>query len=179
MDLPTPSARYLGSQDRASLATFKCSTGVWFEEDVERYVSHRLADAHDRRRAHTDHTIIGLVLPDRGLVAVAAHEQDLTADGDRELTSTRWVLAAVAVGLQGAVLRDVAPYDDDRPVTLGRHLAEVTLSDIVATRRDPVVRAIVARENARSLALCRRVGLARSRPDADPRYVQRLGVIAG
>jgi hypothetical protein len=174
VDLPTPSARRLGPADRAALRAFRCSTGRWFEDEVETHVQNDLLDAHAARRSHTDHCAIALELPDHGIVAVTAHEQDLTTEGGRDLTSTRWLVAAVAVDLQGAKLPDV-DLGDGRPVTLGRYLAEATLSDVLETDRDPVVRAVIARENDRSLALCRRVGLTRELPDADGRYLSLLG----
>ena len=76
MELPTPAARYLGLADRDLLAAMRCSTGAWFEDDVETFIQTRLADYHDWRRPHTDHTIVGLELADLGLVAVGSHEAE-------------------------------------------------------------------------------------------------------
>ncbi|HEY6761741.1 MAG TPA: hypothetical protein VI318_19735 [Baekduia sp.] len=175
--MPTPSARYLEDDDRSLLRAFACSTGPWYEDEVERFIRDRLIARHAARRRHTDHRIIGLEDPERGLLAVTAHESELTRAGDRALTSTLWIVAAVTTEVRGALLPDV-DLGDGRPVTLGRYLAEVTFSDVFDTGRDPVVRAIVARENTRSLALCQRVGLTIEQADADRRYVQRLGLIA-
>ena len=92
------------------------------------------------------------------------------------MTSTYLACAAVSTNLQGAVLPEVEPLDDDgRPVTLGRYLLEVLLSDISERPRGPIVRAVVARENARSLRLCARIGLTDERDDVDERFVQRIG----
>lgn len=176
MELPTPSARYLGTADRGALRGFSCSSGEWFADEVEAHVRHRLLDRHLARTTLTDHRLIGLELPDRGLVAVAAHEEDLTRAGGRDLTSTLWVVAAVAADLRGATLSGV-DFGERRSVTLGRYLAEVVLSDVAETTRAPYVRAVVARENARSLALCRRVGLTREMSYPDARYVALLGVM--
>jgi hypothetical protein len=160
------------------LAAFRCSTGPWYEDDVESFITRRLIGRHVRRQPHVDHRVIGLELPDHGLVAVTAHEQDFTTDGPHDLTSSLWIVAAVVRHLQGAILPEIDPLDDSgRPVSLGRYLAETALSDIAAADRAPVVRAIVARENTRSLALCDRLGLGQSQPDADARFVQRLGVL--
>jgi hypothetical protein len=176
MELPKPAARYLGEPDRGLLAAFRCSTGPWYEDDVERFVNSRLVDRHKERREHTDHRVIGLELPDRGLIAVGAHEEDLIRDGEVEVTSTLLEVGAVAVEFQGATLADVEPLDPDRrPVSVGRWLMEVILGDVAETRRDPIIRGIVARENARSLALCRRVGLVHERDDADSRFIQLWG----
>ncbi|MGO9750864.1 MAG: hypothetical protein ACLP8S_29515 [Solirubrobacteraceae bacterium] len=67
MQLPTPAARYLGPADTGLLAGMPCSTGAWFENDVETFIQTTLADYHGWRRAHTDHTIVGLELDDLGM----------------------------------------------------------------------------------------------------------------
>ena len=67
MELPTPAAGYLGVGDRELLAGMRCSTGAWFEDDVEAFSQARLADYHDWRQPHTDHTIVGLELDELGL----------------------------------------------------------------------------------------------------------------
>jgi ribosomal protein S18 acetylase RimI-like enzyme len=99
-------------------------------------------------------------------------------DGGQVVTSTYLECAAVRTDFQGAVLTEVDPLNDDRPVTLGRYLLEVLLSDIAERERASVVRAVVARENTRSLRLCARIGLTDERDDPDERFVQRLGRIA-
>jgi hypothetical protein len=72
----------------------------------------------------------------------------------RSSASTYLESAAVSADLEGAVLAEVERLDDDgRPVTLGRYLLEVLLSDISERQRVPIVRTVVARENARSLRL--------------------------
>ena len=125
----------------------RCSTGAWFEDEVETFIQTRLADYHDWRRPHTDHTIVGLELAELGLVAVGSHESDLIPDGGQVVTSTYLECAAVRTDLQGAVLSELEPLDEDgRPVTLGRYLLEVLLSDISERQRVPIVRAVVARE---------------------------------
>lgn len=113
MELPPPAARYLGVGDRELLAGMRCSTGAWFEDDVETFIQTRLADYHDWRQPHTDHTIVGLELADLGLVAVGSHESDLIRDGGQVVTSTYLECAAVRTDLQGALLPEVEPLDDD------------------------------------------------------------------
>jgi hypothetical protein len=179
VELSTPAARFLGLADRDLLAEMRCSTGVWFEDELETFIQTRLADYHDWRRPHTDHTIIGLELADHGLVAVGSHEAEFVHDGGQLVTSTYLECAAVRTDLQGAVLTEVEPLDDEgRPVTLGRYLLEVLLSDICERERAPIVRAVVARENTRSLRLCTRIGLTDERDDPNERFVQRIGRIA-
>ncbi len=82
MELPTPAARFLGLADRDLLAEMRCSTGVWFEDDVETFIQTRLADYHDWRRPHTDHTIVGLELADLGLVASGHTNRTLYGTAD-------------------------------------------------------------------------------------------------
>jgi hypothetical protein len=179
VELPTPAARFLGLADRDLLAGMRCSTGAWFEDEVETFIQTRLAGYHDWRRPHTDHTIIGLELAEHGLIAVGSHESDLIRDGGQVVTSTYLECAAVRTDLQGAVLSELEPLDEDgRPVTLGRYLLEVLISDIAQRERVPIVRAVVARENTRSLRLCARIGLTEERDDPDQRFVQRIGRIA-
>ena len=94
------------------------------------------------------------------------------------MTSTYLECATVRTDLQGAVLTEVDPLDADRPVTLGRYILEALLSDIAGRERAPIVRAVVARENTRSLRLCARIGLTDQRDDPDERFVQRIGRMA-
>jgi hypothetical protein len=178
VDIPTPAARYLGSDDRDILARFRCSTGEWYEDEVERFVSRHLFDHHQWRKDHTDHRVILLELPDTGLVALGSHEADLTRDDDRDLTSSYIEVGAVSLDYQGAVLTDEEALDNgDKPPTLGRYLFETLLSDIAGTTRDPVLRVVVAKENTRSRRLCDKVGLQREQPDDDERFVQLWGAL--
>jgi hypothetical protein len=179
MELATPAARYLGAADRDLLAGMRCSTGAWFEDDVEVFVQTRLADYHDWRRPHTGHTIIGLEIDDLGLIAVGSHEEEFVRDGHELVKASYLECAAVALDYQGALLPGVEPLDPDgRPATLGRYLLEVLLFDIAELERVPIIRAVVARENTRSLRLCDRVGLVDERDDHDERFVQRIGRLA-
>ncbi len=63
-------------------------------------------------------------------------------------------------------------------MTLGRYLLEGLLPDVSERQRVPIVRAVVARDNVRSLRLCARIGLIEERDDSDERLVQRIGRIA-
>jgi hypothetical protein len=101
VELPTPAARYLGPADRGLLAGMRCSTGVWFEDDVETFIRARLADYDDWRRAHTDHTIVGLELDDLGLVGVGSHKAEFIRAGEQVVTSTYLECAAVRTDVQG------------------------------------------------------------------------------
>ncbi len=72
------------------------------QDDVETFIQTRLADYHDWRRPHTDHTIVGLELDDLGLVAVGSHEEEFVRDSGELVTSTDLESAAVSTDLQGA-----------------------------------------------------------------------------
>lgn len=159
------------------LESFRCSTGPWYEADAERAISERLFARHSWRQPHTDHRVLLLELDDIGLVAVGAHEEDLLKAPDGSLvTGTYLEIGAVALDYQGAVLPEVEPLDPDGTApTLGRYLMEAVLSDVVERNRGPYLRAIVARENERSLRLCTRIGLVDEADDADERFVQRRG----
>jgi hypothetical protein len=101
VELPTPAARYLGVGDRELLAGMRCSTGGWFEDDVETFIHARLVDYHDWRQPHTDHTIVGLELDDHGLIAVGSHEEEFVRESGELVTSTYLECAAVSTNLQG------------------------------------------------------------------------------
>jgi hypothetical protein len=128
VELPTPAARYLGVGDRGLLAGMRCSTGAWFEDDVETFIQTRLTDYPDWRQPHTDHTIVGLELADHGLIVVGSHEEEFVRDGGQLVTSTYLECAAVST-VQGAVLAEVEPLDDD-----GRFIWELSLGI------DPIVK---------------------------------------
>jgi hypothetical protein len=114
-------------------------------------------------------------VPARWIVGLCFRRIWVVSDGGQVVTSTYLECAAVRADLQGAVLTEVDPLDDDRPVTLGRYILEALLSDIAERERAPIVRAVVARENTRSLRLWSRIGLTNERDDQDERFVQRIG----
>ena len=51
----------------ARLVRVNAHGSAWFEDDVETFIQARLADYHDWRRPHTDHTIVGLELADHAV----------------------------------------------------------------------------------------------------------------
>jgi hypothetical protein len=164
--------------DWRQLRSFSCSNGAWYEDDVEHFVQTRLRGHYESRKAHIDISVIVLVAaedPD-DILAVGAHELDdqITEDG-RYIEGSYLIVGAVRRDIQGREL-DVEPFDDERPVTLGRMLMETLIDDL--PDRPGVVRAVVAKDNARGLRLCERVGLLHERPDSDDRFVQRLGRLA-
>ncbi len=164
--------------DWQRLKSFACSTGAWYEEDVERFVQTRLRGHYEWRRARTDISVVVLVAAGdpRDILAVGAHELDhqITDDG-QPLEGSYLIVGAVRRDLQGREV-DVEPFEDGRSVSVGRLLMETLIDDL--PERPGAVRAVVARDNARSLRLCERIGLREERPDTDHRFVQRLGRLA-
>jgi hypothetical protein len=160
------------------LTSFACSTGAWYEDDVERFVQRRLRGHYESRKTHIDISVIVLATandPD-DILAVGAHElDDQVTDDGLYLEGSYLIVGAVGRDVQGREL-DVEPFDDGRPVTVGLLLMETLIDDL--PERPGAVRAVVARDNARGLRLCERVGLLKERPDADDRFVQRLGRLA-
>jgi hypothetical protein len=101
-----------GVGDRELLAGMRCSTGAWFEDEVETFIQARLADYHDWRQPRTDHAIVGLELADNGLIAIGSHEAEFVRDSGELVTSTYLECAAVSTKLQGALLPEVEPLDE-------------------------------------------------------------------
>ena len=152
------------STDAEALAAFACSTGQWFEDEVERHIR---VDA--LRRAETDGETYRLLLfeEDGRLWAVGAHQPELLVmtSGD-ELAATRLVALAVGVEQQGMPLPDGSRYSDWALAGLIR--------DALLHRGCRTLTSIVARGNVRSQRLCRRHGLT-SEIAAGPRYLRMMG----
>lgn len=120
--------------------------------------------------------LLGVAADPSDILAIGAHELDDQRDPDgNHLEGSYLIVGAVRTDVQGAVI-NVPPYDDGRPVTVGRHLMEVLLDDL--PDRPGVVRATVARENTRSLRLCTRIGAGRPRRAIRPaaRSARRRGL---
>ncbi len=178
-DALTPEARALGEADAAELRGFTCSTGLWYEDEVQQFVRRQLIDRHGHRSPHSGHRVVGLELVGVGIIAVGSHESDYARHVGGTVLITHLEVVAVRIEYQGVVLPTVDPLEAGRPVTLGRYLMEVLLSDIAGhLDRQPFLKTIVARENAKSLALCDRIGLTRSSGVGDARYEQRMGRMA-
>lgn len=156
--------RLARAEDAEPLVQFRCSSGPWFEFEVEEYV-HR----HALRRALStpDTYRFLLAIEQDRLVACAAHHPEalLREDGTLLLT-TRLQLLALAAEDQGRRLADGTRLSDT--------MMEALIADAIETRREDVLTAIVAQDNLRSMALCRRRGL-RSEVRYGSRYVRLTG----
>jgi len=127
------------------LGRFPCSTGPWFEREVEDYIQTRVsAQVRQGRRV--------LLLEDGGeLIGVGAHEAMPDPEGADFLIS--WLeLVAIHRERQGTSL----PTGERLATVLLTALMRDGLSD---KNRQPFVAAYVAQENTRSRTLCSRVGL--------------------
>jgi RimJ/RimL family protein N-acetyltransferase len=135
--------------DEAALARFRCSTGPWFEEEVERHVRE---DA--LQRALDEEAQYRLLLFEDGerLWAVGAHQpEELEMTSGDTWLATRLVVLAVDLDHQGARLGD--------RLTFSQAALDSLISDAVRHWDVGTVSALVARDNIRSQRLCRRCGL--------------------
>jgi RimJ/RimL family protein N-acetyltransferase len=142
--------RVARAADADALARFSCSTGPWYEQEVEDHIRNdALARADDPQ--DDDYR---LVVFERGsdLWAVGAHRLEWLplVDGS-EVPMTHLAALALSVDYQGQVAAD------------GRRYADIALSGLLddALRHRPqrMAFALVALENIRSQRLCRRHGL--------------------
>jgi hypothetical protein len=160
-----PRVRLAVASDEELLRQFRCSTGVWYEDLVERFVTERaLARA---LAAHLDFRLLLFETDAEGLLAVGAHHLRAYEVGGTALDGTYLVVAAIALPFQGAELETGERLSD--------FVMNALLSDAGDCGRGDLVTALVARENARSLALCRRFGIDAELPSPDPGYLHLAG----
>jgi hypothetical protein len=152
------------STDAEAVAEFACSTGQWFEDEVEHQIR---VDALRRAEAHGEEYRLLLFEEDGRLWAVGAHQPELLVmtSGD-ELGATRLVALAIAIEQQETSLPDGSGYSDWALAGLIR--------DALLHRGLRTLASIVARGNVRSQRLCRRHGLT-SEIAAGPRHLRMMG----
>lgn len=157
--------RAASEDDIDRLSAFRCSTGPWYEEEVENYV--RSHAAHEAFAGPTNYRLL-LVLDDDRLIGCAAHyPEGLLVQDSTLILATHLQLAAISITDQGRKLKD------------GKKLSELLMT---ATIRDAleqpwaseVVTGLVARDNVRSAAICERAGL-RSQTRYNRRYIRFSG----
>ena len=149
-------ARRTNRRDADVLRRFRCSTGPWYEAEVEQFIQTRLAD-----RVASDFEAI--VIDDDGdVIAVAAHEARPDPAGTGA-TVTYLVVAAVRLDRQGSRLEGGPRLSDA--------LMKVVVADALASDRDPYVYALVAADNSRSRRMCERLGLTADSVRPHPDYV--------
>jgi len=145
--------------DGPALAAFACSTGAWYEDDVETFIR---TSALARALAPESPYRLIVFMDDERLIGVAGHHPELlladTGEADesgdrsfRGMQATRLHVLALSVDQQGRRIGD------------GRRLSDLTMatliSEAMADRESAVLTAVVARDNLRSVALCSRHGL--------------------
>jgi ribosomal protein S18 acetylase RimI-like enzyme len=151
-------------EDTAALTSFTCSTGLWFEREVEDFVRW-----HALRAADSDNfRLLVAVEGERVVATLAHHHPELlpTADAAHRI-GTRLHHLAIAITDQGRRLPDRRRLSDA--------LMQTLIADAIDTWTTGVLTAIVAVDNDRSLAMCDRNGL-RSRTRHGTRYVRVTGL---
>jgi hypothetical protein len=137
------------ADDLGALARFRCSTGPWFEEEVQRHVRE---DALPRALDEDARYRLLLFERDERLWAVGAHQpEELDLVSGDTLLATRLVAFAVDVDHQGTRLRD--------RLTYAQAALDCLIADAVRYGEASTVTGLVARDNIRSQRLCRRCGL--------------------
>ncbi len=150
--------------DAQALDAFRCSTGPWYEREVENYVRSRaLAQALENPGSYR----LLLVLEGGVLIACMAHHLEmLLRDRGNGIVAARLHVLAISTEHQG------------RRLAGGTRLSDVVMATLVAdaleVREVEVATAIVARDNLRSIALCERNGL-RSQVQYDGAHVRLSG----
>lgn len=151
-------------EDAEALANFTCSTGLWYEQEVEAFVRrHGLrAAGYDRFR------LLVAVEGDRLVATLAHHHPEFlpTADAAHRI-ATRLHHLAIDIRDQGRRL------PDDR--RLSDALMQTLVADAIETWTTGVLTAIVAADNDRSLVMCERNGL-RSRTRHGVGYARVTGL---
>lgn len=169
-DVEPPQIRMATRRDRSGLELFSCSDGAWFAEEVEEYVREHALNVY--LRGMLDHRLL-LCLSDQTIVGVGAHEIRLFTYEQETITGTYLVVLALARGYWGSRI--------DRGPNKGQRLADLLLREMLRDAdnagRGTVFEGVVATENARGLAVCRRNGLTQERPDVlDSRYLVLRGI---
>jgi hypothetical protein len=152
--------------DAGLLAGFQCSTGPWYEQDVESFVRER---ALEQALALSDAYRLLLVLEGKRPIGCMAHHHEMLLTGDGRsspIFATRLHLLAIATDDQGRKLDDGTRLSDKLMTTL--------IADALETRGNAVLTGIVALENLRSMALCERHGM-RSQVQYDTRHARLSG----
>jgi hypothetical protein len=156
--------RSAGEHDGPILATFCCSTGYAYDQEVEDFVRRKALQI--ALAPESDYRLL-LVLDAGRLAGCAAHHREALLLVDRTIVATRLSLLALSLADQGRRLDD------------GRRLSDLVMStlivDALETRESDVLTALVARDNLRSIRLCERNGL-RSQVRYDINHVRLWGL---
>jgi len=143
-----PAVRLAGLDDAEALANFQCSSGRWFQREVEEFINAELV-----QRVASGEAQCLLFHVERELIAVAAHQNAtlVIAEDPGEVGAAHLLAVAVSGRLQTAKLADGTRLSD--------HVMQALLRDALRAHRTAVAFGIVAIENQRSLSMCERNGL--------------------
>jgi hypothetical protein len=158
------------SDDEVLLSSFRCSRGLWFEDEVQAFVRHHaLRLALDEQ---SDYRLLLVMDGDRLAACFAHHPEGLMTESGGAGTAVR-VIFATRLHLLALSIEDQGRRLDD-----GRRLSDLIMESLVVDAMDRemavVLTAVVARGNLRSLSLCQRHGL-RSQVAYDARHVRLSG----
>jgi hypothetical protein len=160
--------RLAETSDLPRLASFACSTGVPWEDEVQAQIRGPLPTRYLTSPPKWDGRMVVAVTPTNELLAVGAHRIEPIFVPDIGYIE----VVAVALGARGT-LTDVG---GRRKISLGELILLTMMDQMARLGRHFQTFARVDRRNARSLALCDRVGLGEEQPDPDfPELVQRWG----
>jgi hypothetical protein len=163
--------------DLQALASFRCSTGPVWEQEVEDQIRgplpHRYIGNED---PEFDPRLLVCTGPDEELLAVAAHHiETVPVRRDGELVDLRpTYIEVIAVAL--AARNTTVNIDEEPAISMGTFMFDAAITDVrQRPNRDPYVFARVDPRHKISLRFCDRVGLVLERPNEHPDYIQRWG----
>jgi hypothetical protein len=159
--------RALAAADLPALGTFRCSDGEPFEDVVEQQIRDPLPLRYLASPPRFDGRMLIGTDRDGGILVVGAHHIEPTFVPDVGYTE----VIAVASGVRGNLVQ----LPKGRKVSLRELMLYAIFRQMLALGRYPRTFVRVDRRNARSLALCDRVGLSRERPNHLTGLVQRWG----
>jgi L-amino acid N-acyltransferase YncA len=152
-----------GEGDREAIGSFACSTGPWYEDEVQEYVRARALE--DARRV--DGYVFLVAEEDERLIGCMAYMPEALEYEERHMILVmRLHVLAIATGDQGRVLEN------------GRRLSDALMQTLIAEAArvsvDGTLTAIAARDNLRSVRLCERNGFDSQIADSIE-YVRMFG----
>jgi hypothetical protein len=141
--------------DARALKKFRCSSGVWYETEAERFIRGPLA----RRVARGFSAWV--VERDGEVAAVAAH--DAQPHPDKSGTVITWLMVLAARVGDDATQATVAP--------LLSRLLKAVIADVQSSGRSPYWYVLVAAENEKMRRFCERSGFVAGPVPSNPRYL--------
>ena len=159
--------RALTAADLPALSAFRCSGGEPFEDGVEQQIRDPLPLRYLASPPRFDGRMLIGTGPDGRVLVVGAHHIEPTLVPDVGYTE----LIAVASDAHGPLFQ----HQQQQRTDLSELMLYAILNQMLALGRHSRTFARVDRRNARSLALCDRVGLSEEHPDQQPGLIQRWG----